>query len=368
MGELGKTFSSFRNPFSDSKPAEPLVDRQESAKPSVFAGLLKKLADWHEGCLRVTESFWEGDAMNRCMRQPPRSVSLRRGPHVLLLALSAAIFFPLTATANTITVTRSGSIPLLGDDTFSATVTTTFEWDQGCTGTEADPCQLGITLSYDSSNGISSQGQTLAGVLWEPLGTADFRPGPPPPSPTGPFNYGGVVGAASLIGDAAGTALNFLANVTIGNTTLVNVTSHWGLNPALALNGYGSHLLSSVGSVLEGFGGSSSALGNGHLFGNSPSSVEPSPPNGSSFGLVDPGATNATFDTGFGGDGKAFVQSAIRANVYYINTLDDIDTNLVLPIFGTQGLPIPEPSTAILLGFGLLSLLGMGRRVGSRRS
>ena len=40
--------------------------------------------------------------------------------------------------------------------------------------------------------------------------------------------------------------------------------------------------------------------------------------------------------------------------------------SLVAGLFGTEGNPVSEPSTAVLFGFGLLGLLGLGRTLANR--
>jgi hypothetical protein len=85
--------------------------------------------------------------------------------------------------------------------------------------------------------------------------------------------------------------------------------------------------------------------------------VEPLPPDGSPFGVVDAGTTN--FAMGFVGN-AAYAQDEVVLNVFYTGQLTGV--NLVQPVFGTEGNPIPEPTTAALTGFGIVGLLGFVRR------
>jgi hypothetical protein len=235
----------------------------------------------------------------------------------------------------------------------------TFEFDETCVGTVGNECGLLLGLRYDASGPLPSQGEVLTGVLFEPLGSADFRDGPP-----GNVPFGGSVGGESLVGNGNVIAGGELGGVTISGANYFDLSSHWGLNPAMVVPGaFGSHYFASVGDALAGLNLTSSTLSSGQLFGNSPSSLEPLPPNGSLFGIA---ALNQTVGgSGFPSGNLAYAQDEVVANILYVGTLTGVD--LVRPTFGTEGNPVvPEPSTAVLLGGGLLVLLRVARRARRR--
>lgn len=249
---------------------------------------------------------------------------------------------------------------------FVADATATFAFDDACVGTTTTFCTLTLTLRYNPSPGAPSQGETLTGVLFEPLGGADFRDGPPGNLPWA----GSTAAGESLVGNGNLIAAGELG--TIGGAGYINVSSHWGLNPALQFNGglgstYGSHFFGSVGDILTSImagnlPATTSTLGEMQMFGNNPSSIEPNPPNGSRFGILD---VNSLPNGGFPSGNLAYIQAEVIANILYTGTLTGV--NQVQTVFGTEGNPnnfvIPEPGTAALLGFGVLGLLAAGRRM-----
>ena len=277
------------------------------------------------------------------------------------LAGLAALVLASTAGGTTLVFNFSGEIDG-GTPGFTANVTAIFDFDPSCVGTDPSFCGLRITLRYNATAGVPSQGESLSGLLWEPLGSADFRDGPP-----GNLPFGGVVGAESLVGNGNVIAAGELGNVTINGSSYLNVSSHWGLNPAVAINstvapGFGSHFLGSVGDILASIpGATSSTLSSMQMFGNNPSSIEPSPPDGSRFAILD---VNSIPNGGFPSGNLAYVQDEIVANVFYTGQLSGV--NLVQPLFGTEGNPmVPEPGGAALLGLALVGALGAVRRLRS---
>ena len=162
------------------------------------------------------------------------------------------------------------------------------------------------------------------------------------------------MGALALVGSGNLIALAELG--TIGG--LENISGHWGLNPAIVVPDRGTHALSSVGDLFNG----AATLGSGQLFSGNISSVELAPPDGSQFGILD---LNSIPNGGFPSGNLAYVQDEITANVLYTGILTGL-TN-VEPLYGTMGLPIPEPGSAALLGFGLLGLLSLGRKLEKSR-
>ncbi len=132
------------------------------------------------------------------------------------------------------------------------------------------------------------------------------------------------------------------------------MSAHWGLNPAIVVPGHGTHALSSVGDLFNG----AATMGVIQLFPGTTSSVEPFPPDGSQFGIID--ADSSSGGGGWPVGSLAYVQDEIVATLLYTGTLSGVEN--VEPLYGTDGQPIPEPSTALLLGAGLLGLAVLGRR------
>ena len=127
------------------------------------------------------------------------------------------------------------------------------------------------------------------------------------------------------------------------------------LNPAIVVAGKGTHALSSVGDLFNGL----ATMGVIQLFPGTTSTVEPVPPDGSRFGIID--ADSSSGGGGWPVGSLAYVQDEIVATLLYEGTLTGLEN--VEPLYGTDGNPlVPEPSTALLLGAGLLGLAVFGRR------
>jgi hypothetical protein len=290
------------------------------------------------------------------------------------LRVSAGLLATLFATgsgATTLTLDFEGPIPGL-PDAFNdgiAKVQAVFDFDPSC----SSDCVLAITLTYldfyltSEGDGSTLQtiGQTLSGITFEPAS------------------------GDSINVDLSSSTVSILTSIFVGSGASqassdlgTNVTHHWGFAVNAALPGatgstpggpLGSHVLSSVGDagVIKDGGGNVIAglegvIGMDDLFTSGVlSNVETNPPDGTSFSLVDGDTCDSSgcgsLAEGFQNSlGRVWIQSQIKANLVYDGTLTNIAS--ADPIFGTEGLPIPEPGTAALVGFGLLGLLAVGRR------
>jgi hypothetical protein len=264
----------------------------------------------------------------------------------LLAGTLFLLVWALPSAAAPISVDLAFSGMIVGGDNPGYTVKSSvnFSWDDACNGAGPAFCTLTITLTAETtaSGAAPSQGEVLTALVFSVLGGADFRDGPP-----GNVPWGGSVLASALEGSGAATAFGEIG---------LDVSAHWGLNPAIVAPGHGTHALSSVGDLFNGV----ATLGSGQLFPGTMSSVETDPPDGSRFGIID-----ANSSSGGGGwpapaGSLAYVQDEIVATLLYEGTLTGVED--VEPLYGTMGLPIPEPSTALLVASGLLGLVLSGRK------
>jgi hypothetical protein len=252
--------------------------------------------------------------------------------------------------------------PINGEDPgFTADVDVEFSFDDACVSSS---CTLQITLTYNSSGGLSAIGQTLSGVVFdaEDQNAALFD--------LDVVLSTSTVTAQSLVGAGSDDALADFGNPPNSN---VDVSGHWGFRSGYASSNVpplGSNVLSSVGDLAP----DTDVLGNGDLFSGTISDVEPNPPDGTSFSIVDPdttctgppgSATCGSLTGGFqDGQNRAWIKSSAVAMLVYDGTTHQLtDIQNVTPIFGTEGNHIvPEPGALAFLG-----LLGLALRQRARR-
>jgi hypothetical protein len=244
----------------------------------------------------------------------------------------------VTSCPGTLTFNCSGTI--LGDGPADVTIDFSIDNTNG---------ELTITLTYNDIGGLAGLEQILAGVIFEAVGTGVS------------FAGTGTVTAEAFVGPEAGQASSDLG---------LDVSGHWGFK-TVDLSAYSlsatSQVLSSVGDVFGGPGGFAPFFPPGGptvgsmdiIDATVQSSVESMPPDGASFGIVDDTTCNPTCLNGFASMG-AYIQNSAVAVLDYSGTIDSIEN--VVPIFGTEGMPIPEPAAGGLLTLGLLGLLWKARR------
>jgi hypothetical protein len=257
----------------------------------------------------------------------------------------------LAAPAQAVVVNQSfnfSGFTLPDDDTgFEPDVTLTFIFDDGC----STNCTLRIDLTYNESGNMNANQQALTGVTFDPAGSITVSAA------------SSTVLAPTLVGSQAATATAQLGNTTIDGVSGEIVSGHWafrddlenGLDPnvPVAFDGLGNYALFSVGDVTFG-GVKLDVIGMEYLLPGTISTVEPNPPDGIPFGVVDPDTTDLA-----GGEDTVLAQSSTSAFLNYDGLLDSVGN--VRPHFGTDGV-VPEPGTAFLLGSGLLGLGIAGRR------
>ena len=248
------------------------------------------------------------------------------------------------------------SQPILGEDpAFVPDVAISFGWDATCVATS---CQLDVTLRYDDSGGLAAIGQTLSGVVF------DAFSGISPIDLLVDRSSSSAI-ASALVGAGANDALADFGGVP---NSLVDVSGHWGFRSGIAVGGLGSNLLGSVGDLFP----ATDVLGVQDLFAGIISDIEPNPPDGTSFSIVDPNTcaptTCGNLRGGFqNSQNRAWIRNELVATLVYDGSLGPLTSiGNVSPTFGTEGRGlVPEPTTAGLLGLGLLALAL--RRRGSER-
>jgi hypothetical protein len=280
----------------------------------------------------------------------------------VVLGVGLVFCFAGTSAAGMASINFAGGFTLPDDDSgIEPNVTISFAWGAAVSGGSdscVSDCVLRIDLIYNDSNsgsGLTSNAQGLAGVTWDMTGTATLK--------TAASQTAADVISPTLVGalanpPATGNASDALNNITVDGVSGEEVTNHWGVRNDLSSQfaNLGTNILSSVGDVT--FGGVTLVefMGTDTLL---PGGVDwdgEAQPNGIPFAVVDP---NTTSLIGASGD-VVLAQSSTTGFLIYDGSLTGIDN--VTPLFGTDGIPIPEPSTALLLGLGLVGLAAHRRR------
>jgi hypothetical protein len=280
---------------------------------------------------------------------------------VVTVALMLASNFVLSDDASATTVSHQfAGFTLLDDDSgLEPDVTVQFDFDAGCDG-DVSTCDLTVSLTYnalrDPGNGnidtaSKSFSQVLSGVIFEPVGTG--------------FSIdtaNSSVAAEALVGSGVDGGAGY---PTSGTT---DISGHYGFRNDISIVdvddvpivGLGSHILSSVGDVsFGGFTNTDVVGGDNLLPGTIFTSAEANPPNGNPFATTND-ATDPTVDTPYSGNSDGvWNQNVLTATFRYVGTLDDITD--YQPLFGTDGVVAPEPTTGLLLVMGLAGLGVAGR-------
>jgi hypothetical protein len=275
---------------------------------------------------------------------------------LLPVLLASAVFgFGSPASAISTTSFSFGGFLLPDDDSgIQPSVSATFTWDETCV---LATCELRIDMDYLESNGgapLTSNAQGYTGVTWDMTGGAVLL--------DNLVQTSAEVISPTLVGVDAAATISELTDITLNGVSGEQVTHHWGVNTGLSgLNdpSVGDNVLSSVGDVtLMGvtsldFMGFDQLLPNGII-----ASTEANPPNGIPFAIVDPATTKLT---PLGED--VLAQSTTTAFLSYSGTGGNLTTiDNVLPLFGTTGVAVPEPGTALLMGLGLIGLASFRRQ------
>jgi hypothetical protein len=306
--------------------------------------------------MRLVSSTWT--ALTLGLRAGAPLPSLRGIRRTVLVTLAAALF-PAAVSA----ITVSGTIPNLDPPFDSFTVTVDVEYvivDDTC----STDCLLHITLTNNTASQLETIGQTLTGITFEPDSAITIDRSQST--------------AKVLMGDILVGAGSATATVELASGDDIDVTRHWGFDllaePVPAAGGtrmLGSYVVSSVGDVANG----TPILGNVGLIGRhdlftgsgSISSVEPNPPNGTHFSIVNDDTCSAGtcggLKEGFQDNkNRTWVQNSLTVWLHYDGQLTSLSK--VEPLFGTDGNPtfvVPEPGIGLLV-LGLVALAREQRR------
>jgi hypothetical protein len=277
---------------------------------------------------------------------------------IRLGGLVTAIAGTLLCATGALGVPISGTIPNLDPPANSLTVTVDvdFAFDAGC----ISDCQLHVTLANITAGQLTTIGQTLTGITFEPNSAITIDRSQS--TVLVDTNLGDIlVGAGSVIATA---------ELTSGNH--IDVTRHWAFDrlvePVMEAGGtrmLGSYVVGSAGDVANGTPvlGNVGLLGHDDLFtgSGSLSSIETNAPNGTKFSIVNDATCSAGTCGGLTGgfqdqQGRAWIQNKVWISLHYDGQLTSLSK--VEPIFGTDGnamFVVPEPAGLLLPGLFALA-------------
>ena len=281
-----------------------------------------------------------------CRRpRPSRLVGPVSAVAALLLWAGSALAVPI-----------SGTIPNLDPPANSLTVTVEvdFAFNAGC----SVDCDLHITLANTTVGQLSTIGQTLTGITFEPSSAITID------------RSQSTVLVDTSAGDRLVGAGSVIATAELTSGSHIDVTRHWAFDrlvePVMEAGGtrmLGSYVVGSAGDILDNVG----LLGHDDLLTGSGilSSIETNAPNGTKFSIVNDATCSPGTCGGLRGgfqdsQGRAWIQNQVWISLHYDGQLTSISK--VEPVFGTEGNPsfvVPEPAGLLVLG---LLALGWWRR------
>jgi hypothetical protein len=252
------------------------------------------------------------------------------------LGLGLLLAFGGASSAAALTFPFSGFTLPEDDSGFEPDVAVAFTFEALC----SVDCVLEVELRYNDVGGLSSPAHVLAGATWDTVGAIAVDP-----------SQSSVV--AVLVGPDAAQANADLPDLLFGQDISGHIAFRSDLSSADPnFAGLGAFALSAAGDVTYG-GFKLGAMGMSDLLPGTISGTELAPPDGVGFGVVDASTPNLN-----GAD--VFSQTRYVAFLKYSGTLTGIEN--VRPLFGSNGVVIPEPGTGVLLVLGLGGLAALRRR------